>query len=658
MSLPTTPTDVRLTMEELRGLFLFESLDDDQLTWLSECGWVAECPAGDNALDEGEPAELVIMLLSGAIAMSRRVGPDDVEITRTEQRGVYAGAMQSYIDDESVQKYTATVRTITDARLFVLEGKAFGHAVREWFPMAIHLLEGLFLGMRNSQQIVGQRQQLLALGALTAGLTHELNNPAAAAVRANAALRDRVAGMRHKLAMLAHNEIDPRLLELLVDVQEEAVLAVAAAPELTALEESEREDELTDWLDEHGVAEPWGLAPVFASAGTTTDFLDGLAKSAPPEMLDGAVRWLSYTLETELLLQEITESVTRISSLVAAAKQYSHMDRAPFERINIHEGIKSTLAMLATKLDGIELVKDLDKSLPPGPRLQRRAQPGLDQPHRQRRPGDERLRDADDPYLARRRHGPRRDRRQRAGDPGRRAAADLRAVLHDQAGRTRHRSRARHLLPDRRGAARRRPHGGVGPRRHPLRREAAAHRAPFVLRPGGVPEADAAPMLGRVTSDDALALVARAAQEIYGLSGPVTLLAGERDLNARVGDHVVKIHAAEVDAAVLDFQDAALAHLAARRLRRLVPGVAAPLVDPVVVVGGDARVGSGRSTGWTAGCSLTSSRSHPRCCAAWVAPSRPSIVALADVTPPGPAPPLRVEPHERRRAARAPVLRR
>jgi signal transduction histidine kinase len=233
-----------------------------------------------------------------------------------------------------------------------------------WFPMAIHLLEGLFLGMRTSAHIIGQRQQLLALGALSAGLTHELNNPAAAALRANAALRDRVAGMRHKLAMLAKEDVDPRLLRLLVDVQEEAVQAVPEAPKLTPIQESEREDALSEWLDEHGVPDGWELAPIFVGAGTTPEFLDRVADQAPPAMLEGAVRWLAYTLETELLMHEITDSVARISSLVAAAKQYSNMDRAPHERVDIHAGLKSTLVMLASKLEGIEVVKDFDRSLP------------------------------------------------------------------------------------------------------------------------------------------------------------------------------------------------------------------------------------------------------------------------------------------------------
>jgi signal transduction histidine kinase len=362
-----TESTERLPASELRKLFLFEKLSDEQLGWLSEHGWVTEAPSGATVLEEGAPAEVLIILLSGTITLSRRVGEDELEVSRTDQVGVYAGAMQSYVQDRPDQGYTGTVRVISNARFFVLRSEDFAWMMRTWFPMAIHLLEGLFLGMRNTQRIVGQRQKLLALGALSAGLTHELNNPAAAAVRATSTLRERVAGMRQKLAMLAHEELDPQLLELLVDVQEDAVRAVADAPKLTALEESEREDELSDWLDEHEVPGGWELAPIFVGAGTTTEFLDKLAAGSPPALLEGAVRWLAYTLETELLINEITDSVTRISSLVAAAKQYSNMDRAPHERTDLHLGLKSTLVMLGSKLEGIEVVKDFDRSLPPVP---------------------------------------------------------------------------------------------------------------------------------------------------------------------------------------------------------------------------------------------------------------------------------------------------
>jgi signal transduction histidine kinase len=354
----------RLPVQALRKLFLFERLSDQQLQWLAEHGWVVQAPAGTTLLAEGDPAELFVVLLSGTITMSRRVGRDDVETTRTDQVGVYAGAMQAYVGDASGQTYNASIQVVSDARFFVLRAEDFAWLMRTWFPIAIHLLEGLFLGLRTSAHIVQQRQQLLALGALSAGLTHELNNPAAAAVRATSALRDKVAGMRNKLAMLAKGDLDPELLGLLVDVQEEAIQAVPEAPKLSPLEESEREDALSGWLDDHGVHNGWELAPTFVAAGATTEFLDRVADEAPPAMLEGAVHWLTYALETELLMNEITDSVTRISSLLAAARQYSNMDRAPHERVDIHLGLKSTLVMLAGKLEGIEVVKDFDRSLP------------------------------------------------------------------------------------------------------------------------------------------------------------------------------------------------------------------------------------------------------------------------------------------------------
>ncbi|MDX6740372.1 ATP-binding protein [Actinocorallia sp. A-T 12471] len=359
--------DGTLTPEELRGLFLFESLDDEQLGWIAEHGWTASAPADTIVMTEGEPGDYLVLLLSGTIALSRRIGVDDVETNRTDQVGVYAGAVRSYIGAEQKTGYPASVKACSDCRFFVLPSEDFAWLMRTWFPMATHLLEGLFLGLSNSQTIVNQRQQLLALGSLSAGLTHELNNPAAAAVRATSRLRERVEGMRHKLAMLAHGQIDPRLLTLLVDVQEEAVRGIADAPQLSAVEESEREDEIADWLEDHDCGTPWETAPIFVAAGLGTDFLDRVEADAPPDLLEGSLRWLAYTLESELLLGEITDSVNRISGLIQAAKQYSHMDRSPFERADIHTGLESTLVMLNGKLEGLEVVTDFDRTLPPVP---------------------------------------------------------------------------------------------------------------------------------------------------------------------------------------------------------------------------------------------------------------------------------------------------
>ena len=260
------------------------------------------------------------------------------------------------------------MRAITPARFFTLSADDFTELMRQWFPMALHLLEGLFYGSQRTQEVIGQRERLLALGSLSAGLTHELNNPAAAAVRATATLRDRVAGMRHKLAKIAGGTWDRAMLATLIEQQERAVEQLAKAPDLTPLDAADREDELTDWLDAHGVTSGYEIAPTFVQAGIDGAWLDRVVEISGPEMLDGALQWLYYTLETETLMSEIEDSTTRISTLVSAAKQYSQMDRAPYQVLDIHELLDSTLVMLAGKIgDGVQVVKDYDRSLPDVP---------------------------------------------------------------------------------------------------------------------------------------------------------------------------------------------------------------------------------------------------------------------------------------------------
>jgi len=231
--------------------------------------------------------------------------------------------------------------------------------------MAVHLLEGLFFGTKNAQEVIGQRERLLALGSLSAGLTHELNNPAAAAVRATSDLRERVAGMRRKLGFIASGPYHREALETLIEIQERTAERVSKATPLSPLEASDREDALTDWLDDHGVADGWRLAPTFVQAGLDVEWLEEVAATVDDGVLDGAVKWLNYTVETELLMTEITDSTTRISRLVNAAKQYSQLDRAPYQVADVHDLLDSTLLMLSGKLgDGITVVKEYDRALP------------------------------------------------------------------------------------------------------------------------------------------------------------------------------------------------------------------------------------------------------------------------------------------------------
>ncbi len=351
---------------ELRELFLFEKLTGDQLAWLCAHGKVIATSPGQ-VYTEGEPAEFLYVLLSGTIVLSRRIGDDDVEVTRTSSRGVYAGAFFAYLGERVPQVYNNSLRAAEPCRFFTLDAATFAGLMNDWFPMAVHLLEGLLFGSRNTQEAIGQRERLLALGSLSAGLTHELNNPAAAAVRAAGSLREQVGRMRDRLAALAASGRDAPFLVQLVKLQEEAVGRAAKARPQSPIEAADAEDAVAGWLDAHGIAGSWDLAPSFVQAGLDARWLEQVAAAAASRSgaLDGAIRWLGDTVETELLMTEISDSVARISALVGAARQYSQLDRAPYQVVDIHELLDSTLVMLDGKLGpGIRVVKDYDRSLP------------------------------------------------------------------------------------------------------------------------------------------------------------------------------------------------------------------------------------------------------------------------------------------------------
>jgi signal transduction histidine kinase len=355
------------TPDLLRTLFLFESLSEDRLEYLCDHGRVIRVEPGW-LYRQGDDATCFYVLLDGTLVMSRMVGDDDIDVSRTSFRGSYVGAWTAYLGDLVPQVYDQSVRITEEATFFELDAGVLRDLMQDWFPMAQHLLSGLFQGFTSRQRTISQRERLQALGALSAGLTHELNNPAAAAVRATSTLQQRVSKMREKLSALAAGHLDEAALQTLIKFQDEAAERVSTAPPLTAIEATDREDQLSDWLDDHGVAHGQQIAPTFVSAGIDVAWLDLVANAAPPESLAGAVHWLYYTVDTELLMKEITDSTRRISSLVDAAKQYSQMDRSPYQAADLRELLDSTLVMLARKIPpGVEVVKEYDDSIPPIP---------------------------------------------------------------------------------------------------------------------------------------------------------------------------------------------------------------------------------------------------------------------------------------------------
>jgi signal transduction histidine kinase len=355
----------RLGAGALRELFLFERLSDEQLAWLAERGEVRSYPAGVTVYAAGEPATCLFVLLEGTLSLSVRAGGAEVEMVRTDYRGAYAGAFFAYLDLPSARSYSSTLRAVTGCRFWELPASDFGWALREWFPMATHLLQGFATQGAATQEMVSTRERLVALGTVTAGLTHELNNPATAAARATATLQERLAGLWDELAALTDGEVAAGQLATLVRLVRQAVGRRADLAPLSPLQASDREDELGGWLEEHGVAGAWDLAPSLVATGVDGDRLEQVAATVPAELLPHAVGVLAVACEAESLLDELAEGAGRISTLIGAAKQYTQMDRSPLQYLDVHDGLESTLTMLGHKLgEGVEVVRDYDRSLP------------------------------------------------------------------------------------------------------------------------------------------------------------------------------------------------------------------------------------------------------------------------------------------------------
>jgi signal transduction histidine kinase len=356
----------RLKPADLRTLFLFEQLDDDQLAWLAERGRVVEYPAGATIHAEGSPASCFMVLLSGTLAMYKRVQGGELELNRTDYYGAYTGAFDAYVPDRGVPKvYRTTARAVSDCRLYEIPADDFGSAVWKWFPMAAHLLEGAATQGADASQIVERHERLVALGSVTAGLTHELNNPVAAVMRASATLREMLAEMRDKVGVMVRSQLPANQLEAIADLAGQALERRREAPILSPLEASDREEELADWLEDHGVTAASAMAPTLVAAGVDLGWLQRFAEALPPPNLEAGLSYPVRALESDALLDEITEAAGRISELLASVKQYTQMDRAPLQTFDVHEGLDATLTMLGHKLgDGIGVVRDYDRSLP------------------------------------------------------------------------------------------------------------------------------------------------------------------------------------------------------------------------------------------------------------------------------------------------------
>ncbi len=242
--------------------------------------------------------------------------------------------------------------------------KTFRSLVAKCSPLAETVLTAM---VRRSQEVESQmrsHEKLAALGKLSAGLAHELNNPAAAAGRAARYLHDSIHQIQELAIRYDCRFSDPQR-DAVVELRRTLVEGRATRPALAPLIRSDREDELGGWLADHEIADAWQLAPSLVDAGVTTELLERLAGRLGCDALAGAITWLETTLRMADLAGEVEQSTTRIAELVVAMKEYSYMDQASVQEIDVNRGLESTLKMFAFRLKGgIEVDRQYDPNLP------------------------------------------------------------------------------------------------------------------------------------------------------------------------------------------------------------------------------------------------------------------------------------------------------
>src|SRR5215212_6386717 len=330
-------------------------LTPEQVEVLMPYGSEFGLKTGDLLFDERSVVDSFYVVLEGEVEISRLDGAEEIPVLN-HGPGEFTGGLVMLTGRTSIHR----ARAAAPGRVLEIDSETFRRLPVEVPDVADMFISGLARRMRYTQRAFRQQEKLAALGKLSAGLAHELNNPAAAARRASEELGGAV--LEAQLAALEHDaRFSTEERQALVVMQHETV---AGAAPLDPLLLSDAEEELAKWLDEHEVEESWDLAPTLAAAGVEAGRLKQLVSVLEDGSLAAGLGWLVKTIELVELADEVATSAGRISELVGAMKDYTYMDRSAVGKVDVTAGLENTLTILGHKLKGVSVRREYEDYFP------------------------------------------------------------------------------------------------------------------------------------------------------------------------------------------------------------------------------------------------------------------------------------------------------
>src|SRR5580698_7979484 len=264
-------------IEALRKVPVLEDLQEDQLQWFASNAEDRHFEAGDLVIEAGAPADRLIVILAGELQGKRTTG-GDVYI-------VGAGTITGMLPFSRMTQFPATIRATAPTRIASLCKDHFDEMFRRIPDIQPRLVGLLTDRVRETTQVDQQREKLAALGKLSAGLAHELNNPASAVRRSAGGLREALASLRDANFKLCREDLTEEVLEHLAEIENEVATEMTGSPVMDALERSDREDKITAWLEKHGTEKAWELAPALVEAEADEECLGKLSVQFPGKTL-------------------------------------------------------------------------------------------------------------------------------------------------------------------------------------------------------------------------------------------------------------------------------------------------------------------------------------------------------------------------------------